>query len=223
MKHVLKILCTALLLVWASNLASAQDENQYAAMSQEDLATIAKAQEVALLDLAAQLDKLKVAASPDEELAAAARKVEMTYYEAQTQQNLTISALLKKQEDIFLYQDIASYTLLVVVVVVTMAGVLFSAKELNRSIAASEAAEARAIEAAKAGKPQVAADGTPMAVPNNIKVGFDGIQITSALTGVTVLTLSLAFLYLFLQEVYEIDSVRVPHIEDGKEASGTKE
>lgn len=222
MKHALRILCTALLLVWVPRLATAQDENQYAAMSQEDLATIAKAQEAALLDLAAQLDKLKVAASPDEELAAAARKVELTYYEAQTQQNQTISALLKKQEDIFLYQDIASYTLLVVVVVVTMAGVLFSAKELNRSIAASEAAEARAIEAAKAGKPQVAADGTT-SVPNNIKVGFDGIQITSALTGVTVLTLSLAFLYLFLQEVYEIDSVRVPHIEDGKEAGDTKE
>lgn len=222
MKHALRILCTALLLIWAPRLATAQDENQYAAMSQEDLATIAKAQEAALLDLAAQLDKLKVAASPDEELAAAARKVELTYYEAQTQQNQTISALLKKQEDIFLYQDIASYTLLVVVVVVTMAGVLFSAKELNRSIAASEAAEARAIEAAKAGKPQVAADGTT-SVPNNIKVGFDGIQITSALTGVTVLTLSLAFLYLFLQEVYEIDSVRVPHIEDGKEPGGTKE
>lgn len=222
MKHALRILCTALLLVWAPRLATAQDENHYAAMSQEDLATIAKAQEAALLDLAAQLDKLKVAASPDEELAAAARKVELTYYEAQTQQNQTISALLKKQEDIFLYQDIASYTLLVVVVVVTMAGVLFSAKELNRSIAASEAAEARAIEAAKAGKPQVAADGTT-SVPNNIKVGFDGIQITSALTGVTVLTLSLAFLYLFLQEVYEIDSVRVPHIEDGKKAGGTKE
>ena len=65
--------------------------------------------------------------------------------------------------------------------VLTMAGVLFSATEPNRSIAASVAAEARAIEAAKTGRPKAAAEGGTTTVRNNIKVGFDGIQITSAL------------------------------------------
>jgi len=214
MTKFLKAALAGLLLVCITVLAHAQDDNRFQALSQSELAEIAKAQEEMLIDLGAQLDTLKATTKPDGALAKAVHEVEITYYQAQAQQNRTIAALLQKQVDIFLYQDIASYTLLVVVVVVCMAGVLFSAKELNRSLAAAEAAEKRAAEQASKGNVQGAAENNTPA-PNNIKIGFDGLQITSALTGVTVLTLSLGFLYLFLQEVYQIDAMRVPHIEDG--------
>lgn len=214
MIKLLKAALVAFCLIAGITAVKAQDENHFATLSQAELAAIAKAQEDLLVNLGAQLDTLKASAVPDGDLAKAVREVEVTYYQAQAQQNRTIAALLQKQEDIFLYQDIASYTLLVVVVVVCMAGVRFSAKELNRSIAAAEAAEKRAAEqGAKGQAGNAPANGAP--VPNNIKIGFDGLQITSALTGVTVLTLSLGFLYLFLQEVYQIDATRVPHIEDG--------
>ena len=203
----------------------AQEDDPYAGLDREQLAAVAKEQEAALTELGQQLDVLKAQAQAqqDEALKEAIRNVRLTYYQAQEQQNRTIAALLEKQEDIFLYQDIASYTLLVIVVVVTMAGVLFSAKELNRSIAAAEAAEKRIAHARMEGTPGGPQEGAAPGVPNNIKIGFDGIQITSALTGVTVLTLSLAFLYLFLQDVYRLEAVRVPHIEDrAQEASAKK-
>jgi hypothetical protein len=214
MTQLLRAALAGLLMFGGFTVVQAQDENRFQGLSQAELAEIAKAQEEMLIDLGAQLDTLKATAKPDGALAGAVRDVEITYYQAHAQQNRTIAALLQKQEDIFLYQDIASYTLLVVVVMVCIAGVVFSAKELNRSIAAAEAAEKRATGlSAKGQAADTPANGTP--TPNNIKIGFDGLQITSALTGVTVLTLSLGFLYLFLQEVYQIDAMRVPHIEDG--------
>ncbi|WP_417449293.1 hypothetical protein [Kordiimonas sp.] len=199
--------------------AHASGDNPYAEKSQAELAEIAKAQEDILNDLAAQLDQLKAQRAPDPAVLAAAKEVEIAYYKAQTQQNKTIAALLLKQEDIFLYQDIASYTLLVMVVVITMAGIVFSAKELNRSMAAAPPAANTDSTIDRATDNMTAETGpknttAPQAIPNNIKIGFSGIQITSALTGITVLTLSLAFLYLFLKEVYQIEAVRVPHIED---------
>ncbi|WP_262691884.1 hypothetical protein [Kordiimonas aestuarii] len=222
MTHAMKILGAMLAALVISSVAGAYETNPYAAKSQEELAMIAKAQEDILNDLSAQLDELKAQQVTDPATLAAMKDVELTYYEAQTQQNRTIAALLRKQEDIFLYQDVASYTLLVMVVVITMAGIIFSAKELNRSVAVAppvaDPGKKEPDPTAREGE-GAAPQPAPQPIPNNIKIGFSGIQITSALTGITVLTLSLAFLYLFLKEVYQIEAIRVPHIEDQTQAA----
>jgi|GEM_PF-5809188 len=121
----------------------------------------------------------------DTPLLTARQEVLTSYYAALTQQNQTIVALLQKQESVFNFQDHASYAILIIVILICTAGVVFSYLELEN--------------ARSAGK-------------SNITVGVSGIQITSALSGILVLTLSLGFLYLFLDRVYEIDEVRVPTI-----------
>ena len=202
-----------------SPVKATEDDNPYAAMPQEQLAEIAHAQEAALDDLSKQLDAY---ANTDKAVANAIHDVQLTYYQAQAQQNRTIKALLQKQEDIFLYQDIASYVLLVIVTIVTLSGVIFAALELKRSLAAApqaKAANSAATQHQRTGEETEPAPEAAVATPNDIKIGFSGIQITSALTGVTVLTISLAFLYLFLHEVYKLEPVRVPHIEDGSSKS----
>lgn len=202
---------------WCAMAANVQ-ATDFSNRSQEELAQLATAQEEALSDLGEQLAALELESQAahvlDPDIANAIKEVKLTYYQAQAQQNKTIAALLKKQEDVFVYQDFASYVLLIVVTIIALAGVVFSAKELNRAIAVPMPEKLTREEKTDKTEPPTAVSGNP----TKIKIGFSGIQITSALTGILVLTLSLAFLYLFLQEVYQIKPVRVPNISDSAQS-----
>ncbi len=198
--------------------AGAAQPDDLSALSKEELLTIASNQRLALTELGAQLETLTAARTEnavDPAIEAAFLEVRLSYYAAQKQQNDTIVALLKEQEAVFDYQDRASYTLLVLVVVICSAGVVFSGYELTKTVR-TDSTTGHPTGGEKPAGGDVGAQS-----PTKLSIGASGIQITSALTGILVLTISLAFLYLFLKEVYAIDTVRVPTINGSQESQTT--
>ena len=92
--------------------------------------------------------------------------------------------LLEHRRDVFRWQLFASYTVLGIVALVTLAGLAFSAAQLLNALRLSQ--------------PQ----------PNiDLEVSAGKLRITSSVVGVVVLTLSLAFVFLFLDRAYEIEEL----------------
>jgi hypothetical protein len=92
----------------------------------------------------------------------------------------------------FVWQARASEILIWVVVVVCLSGVVFSGYQLWR------ATSPRAFAGST-----VKADGDPLAT--NIELSLQNVRVTSSVIGLVVLVISVAYLYLFLKEVYRID------------------
>lgn len=95
--------------------------------------------------------------------------------------------LLAHRQAVFRWQLIASYVVLVIVGLVTLAGLVFSAAQLFIALRLSQ--------------PQ----------PNiDLEISASKVRITSSVVGVVVLTLSIVFLFLFLDRIYEIREIGSP-------------
>jgi hypothetical protein len=114
---------------------------------------------------------------------------------------------------LYQWQQHASEVTLWVVITVVLSGVLFSGFQLwtatgprvvNIPPAKPEPAAGMAAEGASSGeatKPHLA-EGVELT--SNLEISASSVRITSSVVGVVVLVISLAFFYLFLQEVYTI-------------------
>ncbi|WP_162917222.1 hypothetical protein [Dongia deserti] len=121
-------------------------------------------------------------------------------------------ALMKHDQAIYEWQRFASSVLLWVVVAVVAAGLCFSGyqlvvvMELARRRAVRELRTSRGaapgaggLEPAPASAPAAGAD-----LGSQVGISAQSLQVTSSVVGVTVLVISIAFLYLFVREVYTI-------------------
>lgn len=110
----------------------------------------------------------------------------------------------------FWWQALASQVLLCVVVVVCLSGVFFSGYQLW--IATSR------------GPVDGSAKSTADPISTSVELSWQSVRVTSSVIGLIVLVVSVAFLYLFLKEVYKIETagelIGTPLI---KEGSATKE
>lgn len=123
-------------------------------------------------------------------------------------QNAAITEFLGYQSDlrahalaIFTWQLRSAYVVLALVVAVTMLGVVLSYMEVRNAMRAPE----KVMKALGAAQAQEGEPDTPP-VPGtgaNLVISAQKLQVTSAITGVVILVLSLAFLYLFVNEVLE--------------------
>jgi hypothetical protein len=92
--------------------------------------------------------------------------------------------LLAHRNAVFRWQLIASYVVLGIVALVTLAGLIFSAAQLYTALRLSQ--------------PQ----------PNiDLELSASKVRITSSVVGVVVLTLSIVFLFLFLERIYDIQEI----------------
>jgi hypothetical protein len=118
-------------------------------------------------------------------------------------------ALMKHDEQIFAWQRWASEVLLWVVVAVVACGLAFSGYQL---IVVMEMARhrIRRQQATAQTNPEVKdGDGTP-STASQIAISAGRLEVTSSVVGVTVLVISIAFLYLFVREVYTITPLSAP-------------
>ena len=111
------------------------------------------------------------------------------YYYRTYQHELAVSQL-----NAFKWQATASKILIWVVVIVCLSGVVFSGYQLWRATAPGP------IGGGADGKP---AD--PLAT--NVELSWQNVRVTSSVIGLVVLVISVAYLYLFLKEVYHIEIV----------------
>ena len=94
--------------------------------------------------------------------------------------------LLEHNEKILEWQRFASNITLLLVVLVVLAGIIFSGVQLLRII--------------QLGKPLS---------DTNLEISAGKIRVTSSIVGVVILVLSLGFLYLFLIEVYQLTPIKL--------------
>ena len=92
----------------------------------------------------------------------------------------------------FVWQARASEILIWIVVIVCLSGVVFSGYQLWRATSPKPF-----------GGSTVKADGDPLAT--NVELSWQNVRVTSSVIGLVVLVISVAYLYLFLKEVYQID------------------
>ncbi len=111
--------------------------------------------------------------------------------------------LRQHARQVLTWQSFASYAILLVVIAVTSLGVYLSYVEVKASLDTPEKALS-AVSQQNTGSP-----------PTELIVSFQKLQVTSAVTGVVILVLSLGFLYLFLDRVFELE----PHDFLGKPAA----
>ncbi|HEV3086190.1 MAG TPA: hypothetical protein VGX96_03110 [Candidatus Elarobacter sp.] len=120
--------------------------------------------------------------------------------------------------NIFQNQAVATNVILVVVIIITLAGLVFSGIQFWVALtthAASLAAHNVALQqvatggaaAASSSAPAAAAPDDTVTLATQLKVGMDGVQVQSSILGTTILVFSLAFLYLYLKFVYPINDV----------------
>jgi hypothetical protein len=124
---------------------------------------------------------------------------------------------------IFQNQAVATNVILVLVLVITLAGLVFSGIQFwvaltthKASLAAHEVVLQQAAAGGAAAASPAAAGTAPAAaaaaddaatLATQLKVGMDGVQLQSSVLGTTILVFSLAFLYLYLKFVYPINDV----------------
>jgi hypothetical protein len=95
--------------------------------------------------------------------------------------------LLAHRTAVFRWQLVSSYVVLGIVALVTLAGLVFSAAQLFNALRLSQ--------------PQDNID---------LEISASKVRITSSVVGVVVLTLSIVFLFLFLDRIYEIREIGAP-------------
>jgi hypothetical protein len=111
--------------------------------------------------------------------------------------------LAEIQLSTFTWQARASEILIWVVVVVSLAGVAFSGYQLWRATAPAPV-PSRAPRGGKAGATDAARAAAAAAGTTDIELSWQNVRITSSVIGLVVLVISVAYLYLFLKEVYAI-------------------
>jgi hypothetical protein len=123
----------------------------------------------------------------------------------------------RKRADIqlntFVWQARASEILIWVVVIVCLSGVIFSGFQLWRATAPTPSAPKAPVTAVAVASPAAqAGGGTASAAPvegdapseTSLELSWQSVRITSSVIGLVVLVISVAYLYLFLKEVYDI-------------------
>jgi hypothetical protein len=92
--------------------------------------------------------------------------------------------LMDADIDTFHVQMISSYVVLVLVVIVVASGVLFSGFQLWKSVSIA------GVQAS-----------------NDLEISAAKVRVTSSVVGIVVLTISLAFLFIYTREVYTIKTL----------------
>jgi hypothetical protein len=105
--------------------------------------------------------------------------------------------LAKIQLDAFRWQATASRILIWVVVVVCLSGIIFSGYQLWRATAPGPV-----------GASAEKLNTDPLAA--NVELSWQSVRVTSSVVGLVVLVISVAYLYLFLKEVYNIEVIPSP-------------
>jgi hypothetical protein len=98
------------------------------------------------------------------------------------------------QLNTYIWQARASEILIWVVVIVCLSGVLFSGYQLCKATAP-----------APVGGSVDKSNADPLAT--NVELSWQNVRMTSSVIGLVVLVISVAYLYLFLKEVYRIDMI----------------
>lgn len=158
----------------------------------------------ALLVAISRLEALKQLDDP--ELAKAQKVSRIAYYASLSDEYAHLGALRDRMRDAFDWQRRASDVTLVLVVVVTLSGVGLSFYEILSSVRRAEAAAKRGV---------VGDSGT-----STLTLSPGQLQVTSAITGVAILALSLGFLYLFLDRVYQVDVISSSIVADAHSPAG---
>ncbi len=118
--------------------------------------------------------------------------------------------LLEQQQAGFDWQRRAANWILVLVILVTTSGILFSGFELY-----SAATLPFSVRQAKNSEGKE----VPTAGNTEIEISLNSLKITTAVIGLVVLIISMAFLYLFLDKVYGIEVIDVTA---GSQQPGTR-
>ena len=139
-----------------------------------------------------------------DDLTEARIRMDRAYLDSWTAYYDHLEALRGHTRAVFAWQQFASDATLWLVVLVVLAGVGLSVYEITNSVRRAERAAARG--------------GAEGAAPSSLTLSPGQVQITSAITGVVVLALSLGFLFLFLDRVYDIDEVHLKSGAPGAEA-----
>jgi hypothetical protein len=138
-----------------------------------------------------------------DESCVAAQKAYAGYYKTY------VDGLAAIQLRAFKWQFGTSVVLLVVVVVICIAGVIFSGFQLYWATA--HGAHRPRPEEGTAEKPkadQLADDKLNVdRLATNVELSWQSVRVTSSVIGLVVLVISLAFFYLFLKDVYPITTV----------------
>lgn len=224
--------CLALLLVViAGLLVNTLPGRAQSPQPQADLAalqTLSEEKDQVIADLSQQLRTLRSLSDTDRStINDASTRALASYYEGLISVNDNGNKLRLHQQAVFAWQLLAANVLLGVVVLVSVSGVLFAGYEMivSRRLIAGNAAAAtgtvtQGVVAPEAADPPAQAPDPGAASPlgvTTIVLEPTKIHITSAVIGIVILTLSLAFLYLFLREVYAINVIDitdrgVPHV-----------
>jgi hypothetical protein len=106
-------------------------------------------------------------------------------------------AVMAHRQNAYKWQEHASTVVLILVVLVVVSGVAFSGYQLYKSVNIP-----KAMPTGAAPTPEVHSEGN---LATDFRVSQQGIQITSSVVGIVVLAISLAFLYLFIANVYPIN------------------
>ncbi|WP_147125227.1 hypothetical protein [Shimia ponticola] len=104
-----------------------------------------------------------------------------------------------------MWQLLSGYFLLAVVVAVTGLGIYLSYKEVMSAVEAPNQMLTKLEEELAEGAGGTAEQQAVAAQKTELVLSFQKLQVTSAVTGVVILTLSLGFLYLFAQSVLELE------------------
>lgn len=118
-------------------------------------------------------------------------ELQLAYQSAQLAKYDHLKGMLAVESRIYEWQRSASWAVTVLVILVTLSGLLFSGAQLAVSLRALWNANMPGLDTDKTG----------------ITISPTEVSLTSAGIGVVVLTLSIAFLYLFLDKVYRIEAL----------------
>jgi hypothetical protein len=173
-----RAVCAAFLGVFCGALVAGPAASQDASPAATDQASRLEAAEARNAELEAALgllsQKLDRAGTPLAAIRQEAAEARYRHY----------IDLLAHRQAVFRWQLIASYVVLGMVALVTLAGLVFSAAQLFTAL--------------KLSQPQ----------PNiDLEVSASKVRITSSVVGVVVLTLSIVFLFLFLDRIYDIREI----------------
>jgi hypothetical protein len=134
----------------------------------------------------------------------------LTYVDTKQREYRFQSEMMDMNVQNFRHQRIAAYVVLVMVVGVVGAGLWFAYMQLAAGLGPVAQAAKSALEAGSgalaARPPESAAAATAPGSPTAtaIEASLTKVTITTSVVGIIVLLISLAFLYLYIKEVYEI-------------------
>jgi hypothetical protein len=118
-----------------------------------------------------------------------------TYIQAKKKEYNYYTGLMDVNLQTFYAQQIASYVILILVFLVVVSGVLFSGFQLWKSVSIG-------------------------VQPNSdFELSAAKVRVTSSVVGIVVLTISLVFLFIYTQEVYQIKLIDTQPAKDAKSAA----